>query len=563
MKCYVNPYEGDQDFLFFSYCHDDEADVYPIIERLALEGYRVWYDDGIHPGDDWPDVIAEHLSRAKVCAAAISKASVESHNCRNEVSFAIANNKPIIALILQDFPMPMGIRLQLSSSNFIRKYEHSDEEFYEKLILSPAASSCKNNDIRASSDQLAQWREHVLEYQMNKKAFAEESVKAASASGWFPKKDKNPEPTARTADEARPTREAEERKRKEEEDAAREAEEARLAREDEERRRREEEDAARKAEEAWLAREAEERRRRDEEDAARKAEEARLAREAEERRRKEEEDAARKAEEVRLAREAEERRRREEEARQHAYEEPDNEESTVYEPEDETIIEDQTPTEDTIIPAFLFRIKTGKFYSVKKSQNILGRSKTDADLIIEGNPGISRKHAEIIREGYAFSLRQISEKNTTEVNGEALKWDQTVPLPECSELLLGSGPNKEQFLLVYGSACDCLFDEQKLCILKSKDTEEIKLLSEQVFPLDRHHQWGHGVLGDKQISREKHAVIERKSGRLYLRDIGSKAGTTCNGKRLEMNESVELHHGDTISIANTKFDYQEFTMTGA
>ena len=122
MKCYVSPYEGDQNFLFFSYCHDDEADVYPIIERLALEGFRVWYDDGIHPGDDWPDIIAEHLSKAKICMAAISKTSVESHNCRNEVSFAVANNKPITAVILQDFPMPMGIRLQLSSSNFIRKY---------------------------------------------------------------------------------------------------------------------------------------------------------------------------------------------------------------------------------------------------------------------------------------------------------------------------------------------------------------------------------------------------------------------------------------------------------
>ena len=52
MKCYSVPYEGDQEYIFFSYCHDDAPLVYTIIERLSIEGFRVWYDNGIHPGDD-------------------------------------------------------------------------------------------------------------------------------------------------------------------------------------------------------------------------------------------------------------------------------------------------------------------------------------------------------------------------------------------------------------------------------------------------------------------------------------------------------------------------------
>ena len=121
MKCYSVPYEGNQEYIFFSYCHEDAPLVYPIIERLSIEGFRVWYDNGIHPGDDWPEVIAAHLSRAKVCVATISKASAESHNCRNEVSFAIANNKPFVSVLIEDFPMPLGMQLQLSSSNYIKK----------------------------------------------------------------------------------------------------------------------------------------------------------------------------------------------------------------------------------------------------------------------------------------------------------------------------------------------------------------------------------------------------------------------------------------------------------
>ena len=531
MKCYVSPYEGDQDFLFFSYCHDDEADVYPIIERLALEGFRVWYDDGIHPGDDWPDIIAEHLSKAKICMAAISKASVESHNCRNEVSFAVANNKPITAVILQDFPMPMGIRLQLSSSNFIRKYEHPEEAFYEKLINSPAASSCRNHEVHASADQLKQWQEHAQEYLNYKAVSSDEPVKATDSS-WFQKKEtRHPEKEAR---------------KKDLEDAARRAaEEYRFK---EERRRKEAEEAARKAEELRLAQEAEERRL------------------EEERRRKEAEEAARKAEELHLAQEAEERRREEErrlEEKRSRVQEKDEEVLTIFQEDDEeTSFEDEdgTTIENTAVPAILFRVKTGEVYPVLNEKNTIGRSDTAADLIVKGNQGISREHADILKEGDEFFLHQITKNNFTEVNGEKVEWDQTVPLSECSEIMLGTGQNREQFFLLCGSACDHILDEQKLCMLKSRDSGEIKLVNDSIFPLDRHHQWKQNVLGDPRISREKHAIIYRSNGKLFLRDTGSKTGTFCNGKRLDVNESAELHHGDMISIVHTRFDYYEFEL---
>ena len=44
MKCYASPYEGAEDFLFFSYCHEDASRVYPIIERLAIEGFHAKRD---------------------------------------------------------------------------------------------------------------------------------------------------------------------------------------------------------------------------------------------------------------------------------------------------------------------------------------------------------------------------------------------------------------------------------------------------------------------------------------------------------------------------------------
>ena len=54
-RCSVKPYEGQEAYIFISYCHKDRASVFPIIEQMARDGYRVWYDEGIDPGSEWPE----------------------------------------------------------------------------------------------------------------------------------------------------------------------------------------------------------------------------------------------------------------------------------------------------------------------------------------------------------------------------------------------------------------------------------------------------------------------------------------------------------------------------
>lgn len=74
------PYDGEEDYIFISYAHKDSEYVIPVLERMNSEGYRIWYDDGIMPGSEWPEYIAEHL---KDCAAVISFLSPESINSHN------------------------------------------------------------------------------------------------------------------------------------------------------------------------------------------------------------------------------------------------------------------------------------------------------------------------------------------------------------------------------------------------------------------------------------------------------------------------------------------------
>ena len=42
-----------------SYAHADGEVVFREIQRLHESGYRIWYDEGIEPGNDWPWHIAQ------------------------------------------------------------------------------------------------------------------------------------------------------------------------------------------------------------------------------------------------------------------------------------------------------------------------------------------------------------------------------------------------------------------------------------------------------------------------------------------------------------------------
>lgn len=54
-------YSGDKPYIFVSYAHMDSKFVFPEIKRFHQEGYPIWYDQGLTPGQEWDDEVAEAL----------------------------------------------------------------------------------------------------------------------------------------------------------------------------------------------------------------------------------------------------------------------------------------------------------------------------------------------------------------------------------------------------------------------------------------------------------------------------------------------------------------------
>lgn len=142
-RCSVPPYEGEESYIFVSYCHKDRKFVFPIIEQMNQDGYRVWYDEGIDPGSEWPEIIARHLNGCSACIAFISENSLNSHNCRREINFALLKKKNFISVMLEGAKMSLGMEMQLSATQSIFKYKLSnDDEFFAKLYQAQFLENC-------------------------------------------------------------------------------------------------------------------------------------------------------------------------------------------------------------------------------------------------------------------------------------------------------------------------------------------------------------------------------------------------------------------------------------
>ena len=94
-------YEGDAPYVFISYSHKDAAQVYPLIEKLYLSGYNVWYDQGI-PNNAILDMeIARHITRCEVFVLFLSAHSRASQYVMGkELPQAIRRRRRVIRVAL-------------------------------------------------------------------------------------------------------------------------------------------------------------------------------------------------------------------------------------------------------------------------------------------------------------------------------------------------------------------------------------------------------------------------------------------------------------------------------
>lgn len=134
---YFKPYEGDKPYIFISYAHADSDAVMSVVTHMHDRGYRIWYDEGIEVGSEWPECIASHLAGAQLVIAFISNSYMRSDNCRREMHYALSKRLRIINVFIENTDMTPGMEMQIGSIFALMRHNMSDEEFYGKLYSAP------------------------------------------------------------------------------------------------------------------------------------------------------------------------------------------------------------------------------------------------------------------------------------------------------------------------------------------------------------------------------------------------------------------------------------------
>lgn len=140
----IQPYLGNESYIFISYAHKDKEVVYPIIKKMLKEGFRIWYDDGIDPGTEWDENIAKHIEECGYFIPFISENYLKSSNCKDELNFARDLEKDRFLIYLENVDLPLGMNMRLSRLQNIHKYAYdSFDEFYNKLLTAKGIDSYK------------------------------------------------------------------------------------------------------------------------------------------------------------------------------------------------------------------------------------------------------------------------------------------------------------------------------------------------------------------------------------------------------------------------------------
>jgi hypothetical protein len=121
------PYQGNENFVFLSYSHQDKVIAHELLAFLQFNGIRVWYDAGIPAGDNWMNMIADKVNRSAAVILLSSKTAVCSPHVQTEIRTAIHLGKKLIKINLDDSVFDSGIEMYLFALNQLQYSEISHE----------------------------------------------------------------------------------------------------------------------------------------------------------------------------------------------------------------------------------------------------------------------------------------------------------------------------------------------------------------------------------------------------------------------------------------------------
>jgi len=108
---------------FFSYSRDDSEFVLKLAKDLRAAGANIWLDQlDIDPGKRWDIEVEKALKSCPNQLVILSPSAVASHNCMDEVHYALKKKKHLIPILLKECQIPFRLD-RFQHINFTGNYE--------------------------------------------------------------------------------------------------------------------------------------------------------------------------------------------------------------------------------------------------------------------------------------------------------------------------------------------------------------------------------------------------------------------------------------------------------
>lgn len=143
--------------IFLSHAHEDMDRVRPIVNALRDEGFDVWWDGDIKPGERWQEIIEKELSAARCVLICWSRAALRDNRdwVRGEAERARGRSAAISVLLEPvNVPTPFNMLQSVSLENW--ENDRTDANFRRmnegiRSMLENAASQSSPDSVAPSS----------------------------------------------------------------------------------------------------------------------------------------------------------------------------------------------------------------------------------------------------------------------------------------------------------------------------------------------------------------------------------------------------------------------------
>lgn len=116
--------------IFISYSRRDTEYISKLVEALRKQNFDVWFDKNIRTGTDWDSTIEKEIKNADAIVLVLSETSVASDNVKDEMSYAMGLDKPVIPIKIEECDVPM----RLARKQFVDFTAMGAEAGFERLV---------------------------------------------------------------------------------------------------------------------------------------------------------------------------------------------------------------------------------------------------------------------------------------------------------------------------------------------------------------------------------------------------------------------------------------------